>query len=215
MKFPAGFISMFLLCYALNVQAQSSGLLIRIGTMQPTADLLDSNISKGSFRVNLGYGKVFAGGHSGFDITGFADVMSYNFYFDDDYKRFEGTTLYTGIAITPHYCINPEGEVQVAIALSIKGGYNVGYGDVYRYNEPREDYTDKLEGKSVGAGYTFAYSPMITLSIPGGYGSAGLELGYDSSNYGAGINRLRSKYYAPVKYNSGYLFIGVFFRLNH
>lgn len=206
---------MFLLCYALNTRAQSSGLLIRVGTMQPTSDLLDSNLAKGSFRVNIGYGKVFAGGHSGVDITGFADVMNYNFYFDDDYKRFEGTTLYTGIAITPHYCINPQGDVQFAFALSIKGGYNVGYGDVYGYNKQRDDYTNKLEGKSVGAGYTFAYSPMITLSIPCEFGSVGLELGYDSSNYGAGINHLRSNYYTPVRYNSGYLFLGVFFRVDH
>jgi hypothetical protein len=215
MKLPAGLVLVFLFCCALKTHAQSSGLLIRIGTMQPTADLLDSNVSKGSFRVNIGYGKVFAGGHSGFDITGFADVMSYNFYFDDDYKRFEGTTLYTGIAITPHYCINPESDVQIAVALSIKGGYNVGYGDVYRYSEPRDDYTEKLEGKSTNAGYAFAYSPMITFSIPTEHASVGLELGYDSSNYGAGINRLRSKYYAPIKYNSGYLFFGVFFRLHH
>lgn len=215
MKLPAGLVLVFLFCGALTARAQSGGPLIRIGAMQPTANLSDSNLTKGSFQINIGYGKVFAGGHAGLDVTGFADVMKYNFYFDHFDKRFRGTTLYSGIAITPNYCINPDGEVRVSIGLSIKAGYNWGYGNVYGYSEQHDNYSDKLESKSLSAGYSFAYSPMVSVAIPGNFGSVGLELGYDSTNYGTGINRLRSDYYAPLKYNSGYLFAGIFFRLHH
>ncbi len=213
MKLPAGLILMFLLCSAFTAHAQSNSFVIRLGTMQPVRDLLDSNVSKNSLRLNVGYGRKLSE-HSAVDITAFADLMNYNFYFDYDDKRFEGSTLYTGIAVTPHYYFNPEDDFQVGVALSIKGGYNVGYGTINKYSNEREDYTDRLENKSAGAGYTFAFSPMLTFTCPVDFGSVGFELGYDSSNYGAGISHLRSKYYAPVKYDTGYLFFGVFVRLH-
>jgi hypothetical protein len=213
MKIPVCLLFVFLLSGTLSAQAQSNSLIIRLGTMQPLRDLLDSNASKNSLRLNVGYGKSFSA-HAGVDITAFADLMEYNFYFDGEDKRFEGNTLYTGIALTPRYCVNPDGDMQVSFALSIKGGYNVGYGDVKKYSYERNDYTTKLESKSVGAGYTFAFSPMLTFNCPTDFGGIGFELGYDNSSYGVGIGKLRSNYYQPIKYNSGYLFFGIFVRLH-
>ena len=182
--------------------------------MQATSNLFDDDPNKDSFGLNLGYGKMIPGNHFGFDVTGFADWMNYNYYFDDD-KRFEGSTLYTGFAITPHYTFNPQSDVQFSAGFSLKLGYNWGYGDVKEYSNQNDDYRFRLERKVANGGYSVAFAPMISAGVPTDFGTVGLELGYDSSNFGQGINKLRSTYYPPLKYNSGYLFLGVFFRFHN
>ncbi|MDN3581670.1 hypothetical protein [Mucilaginibacter flavus] len=154
------------------------------------------------------------GNHFGYDVTAFADFMNYNYYFDSN-KRFEGTTLYTGLAVGPHYTFNPQSDVQFSVGFSLKMGYNWGYGIVKEYSTQHDDYRFRLERNVVNGGYSVAFAPMVSLSTPFDIGTLGLELGYDSSNFGQGINKLRSSYYSPLKYNSGYLFLGVFIRLHH
>lgn len=182
--------------------------------MQATSNLLDDDTNKDSFGLNLGYGKMIAGNHFGYDATAFADFMNYNYYFDDN-KRFEGTTLYTGLAVGPHYTFNPQSDVQFSVGLALKFGYNWGYGSVKEYSSQNDDYRFRLESKTVNGGYSVALAPMISAGMPTDFGTVGLELGYDSSNFGQGINKLRSSYYPPLNYHSGYFFFGVFIRLHN
>ncbi|MBK0378295.1 hypothetical protein [Mucilaginibacter segetis] len=60
-----------------------------------------------------------------------------------------------------------------------------------------------------------ALVPAVNIAFHGEKSSIGAAMGYDSSNYGTGINKLTSEYYSPVNYSSGCLFLGVFFRLGH
>lgn len=180
--------------------------------MQASSNLFDEDANNESFGLNLGYGKMMRGNRFGYDITVFGDWMKHNYYFDSN-KRFEGATLYTGLAITPHYTFNPGSDVQFSAGVSFKAGYNQGYGSIKKRGDQNDDYNERLESKTVNGGYSVAVAPMISVGIPAGFGTMGLELGYDSSNYGQGINKLRSVYYPPLNYHSGYVFLGAFLRL--
>jgi hypothetical protein len=214
MKLPASLAFIILLCCTIRGYGQSNSFVIRLRSMQATSNLSDDDRNKDSFGLNLGYGKMIPGNHFGYDVTGFADFMNYNYYFDDN-KRFEGTTLYTGLALSPHYTFNPQNEVQFSAGFSLKVGYNWGYGSVKEYSSQKDDYRYRLERKVANGGYSVAFAPMVSVSTPFNIGTVGLELGYDSSNFGQGINKLRSTYYPPLNYRSGYLFLGVFIRLHH
>lgn len=211
MRYAFGLFTLVLF-FTTKLYAQSDNLVIRGRSMLPVTNLSDQS-SENAFGLSLGYGKVFKGDHLGLDLTAFADIMNYHLDFDAD-KYFYGTTLFTGLAFTPSYCINPKGEVQITLAVSAKAGYNFGYGTVYRYKQ-QELNDPRLEDKTAAAGLEIAFSPMVTFAFPTDAGSLGIELGYDGSNYGAGINKLRSTYYKPINFNSGYVFLGVFFRLHN
>jgi len=204
-------LTLLLTVFCLQIsKAQSGGLLIRLRSMQPASDIFNKSVSNGSFGLNLGYSKTLKGGHWGGDITGFFDAMDYNFYIPYS-MRFTGYTNYTGVAVGPKYCFNPKSDVQFYLALYLKGGYN--WGDGFVYKGPNKDEERQTENKSVTAGTTTAFSPVASLTFPVDFGNMGIELGYDSSDYGRGIRKLRSNYYQPINYHSGYLFAGVFFRL--
>lgn len=194
--------------------AQSNSLVIRLRSMQPEADVFDNSVSEGSIGLNLGYGRVFKGNHLGVDVTAFGDLMNYKFYFGDD-KRFDGSTIFTGLSFTPSYIVNPNSNVQFKLSLSVKGGYYFGLGTVYQYQIPQVNEERRIEDKSAGGIVGTALSPVISVQFPVDFGDVGIETGYDTSDYGAGIRRLRSAYYSPIKYKSGYLFIGAFFRLHN
>ncbi|SDE20259.1 hypothetical protein SAMN05216464_104326 [Mucilaginibacter pineti] len=207
------FIAVFILSCALTADAQTSGFTMRLRGMQPRADLFKQDVDDGGVGLNAGYYRVAKDNHFSYDVTVFADKMSYRYYVDD-YDYLNGTTLFSGLAATPSYCFNPRGNVHISVGLSLKAGFNWGFGVVHEYAQGDADSDPRVESKSASAGFTSAFAPMVIIGIPsdGGETSAGLELGYDTSDYGTGVNKLRSKYYPPLNYHSGYLFVGVYVR---
>jgi hypothetical protein len=202
------FISLFIIQFS---RAQSGSFLIKGRTMRPSSHIFGDN-SNGSVGISLGYGRLFKGGHWGADLTAFGDALSYKFDMPDA-RRFNGSTVYTGLAITPRYCFNPDDDVQFSFLLSLKGGYNYGWGIVNENAFGSEDR--QIENQSVNAGYSMEYSPAVSVAFPIEAGSLGIEFGYDSTDYGKGLNKLRSKYYPPINIHSSYMYVGVFFRLGH
>ncbi|RYU91162.1 hypothetical protein EWM62_04270 [Mucilaginibacter terrigena] len=192
-------------------KAQSGGFVIKLRTIRPSTHVFGDS-SNGSVGVSLGYGKVSKDGRLGVDLTAFGDILGYKFDLPND-RNFDGSTIYTGIAITPRYCFNPDDDVQFSVSLSFKTGYNYGSGIVNQYNFGSDDR--QIENQTVKAGYSMEYSPAISIGFPFETGSVGLDIGYDSTDYGRGINKLRSKYYPPLNIHSDCMYVGVFFRFGH
>ena len=185
-----------------------SGFLIGIRGITPSNNFLDSKYT--SVGVNLGYGKAFLKGRIGTDLTAFADFLSYKHDLPD-LRRLDATTFYTGLAINPWYCFNPQNEdVRLSLSLSVKAGYNQGWGIVTQADLSEQD--KQIENKTTDAGFAVAVAPAVNVIIPINIGSIGISLGYDSSNFGKGINKLKSAYYPPVNYSSGGVFLGFTFR---
>ncbi|MDN3581669.1 hypothetical protein [Mucilaginibacter flavus] len=57
MKRPASLVFIILLCCSIRGYAQSNNLVIRLRSMQATANLADDDPNKDSFGLNIGYGK--------------------------------------------------------------------------------------------------------------------------------------------------------------
>jgi hypothetical protein len=214
MKLFAGLVLVFLLCFTYAVNAQTDSDVVRIRTMKPVRELFDNAVDKGSFGLTLGIGEVFHRGRVGFDIGAFADLMNYNFDIDND-KRFRGSNLCLGPGVCSRYCFNPQNSFRFSVGLLLKVGYNWGTGDVYKYDNQHNNYGDRLEDKSIKSNISVAVSPFISLSTNGNPGPIAIELGYDSANYARQINNLRSAYYSPLNYHSGYLFVGIALTFGH
>lgn len=212
MKTPVLLTLLFISLGCLTASAQTSGFTFKLRSMQPAADLFNQDIDDSSLGLNVGYYHIVKDNHFSYDFTAFGDMMGYRYYVDGD-RYLNGTTLYSGLAVTPNYCFNPRGNVKISVGLSLKAGFNWGYGVVHEYALNEDDNDPRVESKSVAAGFASAFAPMVIIGVPSdGDTSVGFELGYDTSNYGTGVNRLRSDYYAPLNYHSGYMFLGVFVR---
>lgn len=208
MKLFAGLVLVFLICFTSAVLAQTDSTVVRIRAMKPARELFDNAVDKDSFGLTLGIGEVFHRGRVWFDVGAFADLTNYNFDIDND-KRFRGSILCLGPGFCTRYCFNPQNSFRFSAGLLLKAGYNWGTGDVYKYDSQHNNYGDRLEDKSTKSNVSLAVSPFISLSTNGNPGPIAIELGYDSANYAGQINKLRSAYYSPLNYHSGYLFVGI------
>ena len=123
------------------------------------------------------------------------------------------STLTTGLSFNPYYVVNPESNYfQISFSLAVNPGYNFGYEAVFMTGAGSGD--KQLENKSAPGGVGLTFSPAVSVGFKGTQGTGGIEFGYCTSNFGAGLSNLSSKYYRPAAYNSGYLFVCVFFRLH-
>lgn len=202
------FLTLFISLFFIQVTKAQSGFVIGVRGITPSVNFLDSKYS--SVGVNLGYGKTFLKGHMGADLTAFADFLSYK----NDLRKLDATTFYTGLALNPWYCFNSENEgVLLSVSMAIKGGINQGWGVVTQSNLSDQD--KQIENKAVHAGFAVNAAAAVNLTFPINVGSIGFSLGYDTTNFGKGINKLRPTYYAPLNYSSSGIFLGISFRLGH
>ncbi|RFZ95096.1 hypothetical protein D0C36_06100 [Mucilaginibacter conchicola] len=199
--------SAFVLLVSFAANAQNS-FLANIKAISPAASFTDSKYA--SFGFELGYSREFAHGRAGIDIAPFADFLNYKHDLPD-LRQFDGTTFYAGLGISPRYCFNPEQELKFSAVVTVKGGYNYGWGIVTQTYIGADD--KQIENQTVNAGFALNLAPAVEMSFPGSKTNVSLRLGYDSSNFGKGLNRLRSQYYAPINYSSGGIFLGVVLRL--
>jgi hypothetical protein len=206
-----------ILCLALSLAgirhlyAQSEYVMAAVRLMEPANNLYGTPLA--SVGASLGYGKTFNNGHWGAEYTAFADNMNSSFEFATN-KEFQAITFIAGLAITPTYCINPENEsIRISGGISVKTGYNWGLTDIYLSGTgAAKDET--LENKTANAGFTIAFAPEVIIGLINDDNRIrGLEFGYDTSSYGTGASKIKSAYFKPPGYNSGYLFIGIFLRL--
>lgn len=185
--------------------------MVGLRNLTPSNNFLDSRYR--SVGINAGYGKELLKGRVGIDLTAFGDFLGYK---EDlpDLRQLDATTFYYGLALTPRYCFNPSDEyVRIFISAAVKGGQNVGLGIVTQTYINSDD--KQIENRSVKTGFSAAVAPAIIVTIPGNKVSSDISFGYDSSNFGRGMNKLRSTYYAPINYSSGGIFLGFTFRLGH
>jgi hypothetical protein len=206
-----------ILCLALSLPgvrslyAQSEYGMATVRVMEPANNLYGTPIA--SIGASLGYGKTFNDSHWGAEYTAFADDLNSRFDFATD-KYLTATTIIGGLAITSTYCINPKNKfVWVSGGLSVKAGYNWGNTDVYLSGtDGAKD--ENLENKTANGGFTVALAPKIMIAFKTANANIlGLEFGYDTSSFGTGASKIKSAYYNPPDYNSGYLFVGIFLRL--
>ncbi|HZY39567.1 MAG TPA: hypothetical protein VFE53_23085 [Mucilaginibacter sp.] len=186
-------------------------IVIRPRMMQPISDIYGVKVA--SLGANLGYGVVFNNRHWGADVTVFGDLLGSEFDFAPN-KYLATNTLNTGLSINPYYVINPEAVYfQISFSLSVNPGYNFGWEGVYLKGAAGSD-DKQLESNYAPGGFGITFSPAVSIGFKGTQGTGGVEFGFSSSDFGAGLVNLSSKYYRPLAYNWGYLFVSVFFRLN-
>jgi len=186
-------------------------IVIRPRLMQPISDIYGKKIA--SLGANLGYGKVFNNRHWGADATWFGDLLGSQFNFSPD-KYLQTTTITTGLSVNGYYVVNPQSNYfQLSFSLSVNPGYNFGNEAVFQTGAPGTK-DKQLENNSAPGGAGVTFSPAVSIGFKGTQGTGGIEFGYNTSDFGAGLINLASKYYRAPGYNSGYLFVSVFFRLH-
>ncbi|QEM03109.1 hypothetical protein DIU31_006080 [Mucilaginibacter rubeus] len=99
------------------------------------------------------------------------------------------------MSVTPSWCFNPQKTWTVALALKVKAGKYFGWGSVQGENEKGEQKL--FERNSNNAGYGIGWSPRLVLERDIGDKSLQLFGGWDSTDPGRGVSRLRSAYYSP------------------
>jgi hypothetical protein len=186
-------------------------MVIRPRMMQPISDIYGAKLA--SLGLNLGYGKVFTNRHWGADATVFGDLLGSEFDFAAN-KDMQTTTFTTGLSFNPYYVVNPQSNYfQLSFSLSVNPGYNFGNEEVFLTGAPGSK-DKQLENNSAAGGLGVTFSPAVSIGFKGTQGTGGIEFGYSTSDFGAGLSSMSSKYYHPLGYNSGYLFVCLFFRLH-
>lgn len=122
------FLTLFFALFLIQFSKAQSGFVGGIRGITPTNNFLDSRYA--SVGINLGYGKVYLKGHVGTDLTAFADILGYKEELTG-LRKLNAATFYTGLALTPWYCFNPQNEeVRLSVSMALKGGINQGWGTV-------------------------------------------------------------------------------------
>lgn len=190
----------------LTAKAQNGFIAILKG-ITPSKNFLDSRHK--SVGIELGYGWERSNGRMGIDLTAYLDFLGYAHELPE-LRTFDGGTIHTGLSVSPRYCFNPESNLKLSAILSLKPGYYYGSGVVTQLNVETPD--KQIENKTINAGFGFDIAPAVDLTFSHSKPGISIRLGYDSSNFGKGLNQLRSNYYPPIKYDSGSIFIGLILR---
>ena len=187
-------------------QAQTNYFVFGVKSMRVSSDNPDVSKNKSSLGLDLGFGKNFKNKHWAADLTVFNELLTHRYYvFQDHYH--EGSILSTGLALSPYYCINPAGDFQFSFSMALKVGHNFSIGDVSSKNIPPA-------GFQPSGAFSESLAPCFSVNCPLESTSIGVDLGYNTANLSTGLNKFRSGYYRSFNYNPGYVFVGLFVRLN-
>ncbi|RKR85167.1 hypothetical protein BDD43_5428 [Mucilaginibacter gracilis] len=203
--------------------AQNNGFTIGLSTMWPDYGLprKDDGSATLSTAIDLGYRTyILKNAHLSTGFSGFFELYDCPFTLAGStdpkdalkpLKSLYGTTVFTGIGITPSWCFNPDGDWTFSVAVKLKAGNYYGWGTVQ--GQDAAGNTINYDKQSANAGLGVAWSPRLVLERDIDSHSIGLLIGWDSTDFGKGVRSLRSTYYPNQTYRSSAIVLGVIVRL--